>query len=263
MRITEIDKIHSRDFDGYDAISFPDSQKDRLQPLPGRSGYFYYLNNAQFQSIINLISPDKKKIVATLKLDPYNFPIPNTVQVDSISVDPRHRGQGLGLALYGIVLTIMRRTLVSGDQQTPDGRRMWTVLYDLQRKIPNLSVRGYFTIADYDFDDEKDIPIILGQLGAEYLGTIKNFHMFAFDVNPNTTGKELEANIKTKFSKIYNNDYDIINSVGLFAQVRNRLDEKKKRRRRTPQAFSGGWPYYYGGFAGSGDAGSDGGGGEG
>jgi hypothetical protein len=87
--------------------------------------------------------------------------------------------------------------------------------------------------------------------------------MFAFDVSPNITGKELEANIKTKFSKIYNNDYDIINSVGLFAQVRNRLDEKKKRRRRTSQAFSGGWPYYYGGVVGSGDAGSEGGGGEG
>jgi len=261
MRITEIDKLYSRDFEGYDSISFPDSQKDRLRPLPGRSGYFYYFSNNQY--IINLVSPDKKKIVATLKLEPYNFPIPNTVQVYSISVDPRYRGQGLGLALYGIVLTIMGRTLVSGNQQTPSGRRMWTVLYDLQRKIPNLSVRGYFTIADHDFDDEKDIPIILGQLGAEYLGTIKNFHMFAFDVNPNTTGKELEANIKTRFSKIYNNDFYIIDSVGLFAQVRNRLDEKKKRRRRTPQAFSGGWPYYYGGVVGSGDAGSEGGGGEG
>jgi len=219
MRITEIDKIYSRDFDGYDAISFPDSQKDRLRPLPGKSGYFYYLNNTRFQSIINLISPDKKKIIATLKLDPYNFPIPNTVQVDSISVDPRYRGQRLGLALYGIVLTIMGRTLVSGDMQTPDGRRMWTILYNLQRQIPNLSVRGYFTIADYDLDDDKDLPVILGELGVEYLGTIKNFHMFAFDVSPNATGKELEANIKTKFSKIYNNDSYIINSVGLFAKV--------------------------------------------
>jgi hypothetical protein len=123
------------------------------------------------------------------------------------------------LALYGIVLAVLRKTLVSGDMQTTNGRRMWTILYNLQRQIPNLVVRGYFTIADYDFDDEKDIPIIIGQLGSEYLGQLGLFHVFAFDVNPNIKGKELEATIKTRFSKIYNNDSDIVNSVGLFARI--------------------------------------------
>jgi hypothetical protein len=43
--------------------------------------------------------------------------------------------------------------------------------------------------------------------------------VFAFDVSPNIKGNELEATIKTRFSKIYNNDSDIVNTVGLFARI--------------------------------------------
>jgi hypothetical protein len=216
MKLTEIEKIPVSSFRGYDSTAIPTNLKINFKPLPGKSGYFYYLNRT---GSVYIVTPDKKKIIAELKLDPYNFPIDNTVQVNTISVDPDYRGQGLGLALYGIVLAVLRKTLVSGDMQTPNGRRMWTILYNLQRQIPNLVVRGYFTIADYDFDDEKDIPIIMGQLGSEYLGQLGLFHVFAFDVNPNIKGKELEATIKTRFSKIYNNDFDIVNSVGLFARI--------------------------------------------
>jgi len=215
MKLTEIEKIPAAAFRGYDAKQLS-HHKPHLKPLPGNSGYFYYTYN---RNDIGIVTPDKENEVASLELDPYSFPIKDAVQVSTITVDPKYRGQGLGLALYGIVLAVLGKTLVSGDMQTPKGRQMWTILYNLQRQIPNLAVRGYFTIADYDFDDEKDIPIIVGQLGSEYLGQLGLFHVFAFDVNPNIKGKELEATIKTRFSKIYNNDFDIVNSVGLFARI--------------------------------------------
>lgn len=215
MKLTEIEKIPAAAFRGYDAKQLSHHKPD-LKPLPGNSGYFYYTDN---RNNIGIVTSDKKNEVASLKLDSYFFPVEDAVQVSTITVDPKYRGQGLGLALYGIVLAVLRKTLVSGDMQTPKGRQMWTILYNLQKQIPSLVVRGYFTISDYNFDDEKDIPIIVGQLGSEYLGRVGLYHTFAFDIRPNITGKELEADIKTVFSKIYNNDSDIVNTVGLFARI--------------------------------------------
>lgn len=215
MIVSEIIKIPASEYEGKQSTLLPDNQKNNLERLPGRSGYFYLADKS---SSVKIVTPDRNRIVAELKLDQYIFPLPNTVQVDTISVDQNYKGQGLGLALYGVVLTIMKKTLVSGDIQTPGGRRMWAILWNLQQTIPNLRVRGYFSISDYSMDDDRDIPVIVGKLGAEYLGTINHYHMFAFDVNPTQTGKELEATIKTKFSKIYGNEF-YVNSVGLFARI--------------------------------------------
>jgi hypothetical protein len=96
---------------------------------------------------------------------------------------------------------------------------MWTVLWNLQKRIPRLSVRGYFSIADDQIDDAEDIPVIVGELGAEYLGEVNNYHVFAFDVNPRATGRELKAEIETEFSKIYGNTVDRVNEVGLLARI--------------------------------------------
>ena len=44
----------------------------------------------------------------------------------------------------------------------------------------------------------------MGQLGGDYIGqSPAGRRIFAFDVQPNTTGKELEAYVKTNMSKIY------------------------------------------------------------
>jgi len=44
----------------------------------------------------------------------------------------------------------------------------------------------------------------MGQLGGEHIGRTENGEaFFAFDVQPTTTGKELEAHVKTSLSNIY------------------------------------------------------------
>jgi hypothetical protein len=46
----------------------------------------------------------------------------------------------------------------------------------------------------------------MGQLGGEHIGRAENGEtFFAFDVQPSTTGQELEAHVKTSLSKIYGN----------------------------------------------------------
>ena len=139
------------------------------------------------------------------------FPLRGAVQVEVITVDEDYRGQGIAKALYGIVLTIMKLPLVAGDSQTPGGRINWVSL----ASIPGVIMKGYAGLENYELapnmpsqakQAEKNIDTTMGQLGGDYIGqSPAGRHIFAFDVQPNTTGKELEAYVKTKMSKIYGN----------------------------------------------------------
>jgi hypothetical protein len=63
---------------------------------------------------------------------------------------------------------------------------------------------------------EKNIDILMGQLGAQYLGLDqRGYQYFSFDVRPGRTGKELEAVVKTRLSQVYNEKYGVI--TGLYA----------------------------------------------
>ena len=127
------------------------------------------------------------------------FPIPNAVQVNTITVDEDYRGQGIAKALYGIVLTIMKLPLVAGNTQTPGGRKNWVSLAG----IPGVEMKGYVGLETYDLNS-RNIDTVMGQLGGEHLGQAADGEQFfAFDVQPATTGQELEAHVKTSLSKIY------------------------------------------------------------
>jgi GNAT superfamily N-acetyltransferase len=162
-----------------------------------------------------------------------SFPLPGAVQVGTITVDEDYRGAGLAKALYGIVLTIMKRPLLAGSSQTPGGRRNWMSL----SQIPGLQLKGYMRIDDKDLQPldparsdywvdkgwivrqnkavEKSIDTIMGKLGGEYIGkNNENMHYFAFDVKPNTTRQELQAYVDTNLSKVYGN---YTSDTGLFA----------------------------------------------
>jgi GNAT superfamily N-acetyltransferase len=59
--------------------------------------------------------------------------------VETVATDPDYRGQGLGKALYGIALNILKLTLEAGDTQTKHGQAMWLML----NSIPGVEVLGY------------------------------------------------------------------------------------------------------------------------
>jgi hypothetical protein len=114
--------------------------------------------------------------------------------------------------------------LLAGTSQTPGGRRNWVSL----SSIPGVQMKGYIGIDENSLDTtspgrftnpkkaEKNIDIIMGQLGGQYIGYDKYYgtHYFAFDVKPTTTGKELEAAIKTKLNQLYGG---FSSSSGLYA----------------------------------------------
>ena len=186
--------------------------------------------NAEMQAKFNR-APGK--LIGELTVHkPYGLPLKNAVQVGTITVDEDYRGIGLAKALYGIVLTIMKRPLVAGTSQTPGGRRNWVSI----SQIPGVQMKGYFSIDKDDLetrdtknlgrlDDpsyvkyrnkqaEKTIDTIMGKLGGQYIGKDVDDLYFAFDVKPTTTGKELEAYVKTNLNQVYS-DYD--SSTGLYA----------------------------------------------
>jgi ribosomal protein S18 acetylase RimI-like enzyme len=178
------------------------------------------------------------KLIGQLTVDAVgrNFPLPGAVQVGTITVDEDYRGVGLAKAMYGIVLTIMKRPLLAGTSQTPGGRRNWLSL----SQIPGVEMKGYIRISDGDLQTrdpskennyydrrwvagqnktvEKTIDTIMGKLGGEYIGKnnhgTHSTHYFAFDVRPNTSKQELEAYVNTNLNKVYGGDYG---SGGLYA----------------------------------------------
>lgn len=159
------------------------------------------------------------KLIGKLTVDSVgrSFPMPGAVQVGTITVDEDYRGGGIAKALYGIVLTIMKRPLLAGSSQTPGGRRNWVSL----SQVPGVQMKGYVSVDDDELDTdpilqgtrsatraEKNIDTIMGKLGGEYIGqNNRGEHYFAFDVKPNTTKQELEAYVNTNLSRVYSSGY--------------------------------------------------------
>jgi GNAT superfamily N-acetyltransferase len=166
------------------------------------------------------------QLVGKLDVEAAEFPMKGAVQVNTITVDEDYRGRGIAKALYGIVLTIMRRPLVAGSSQTPGGRRNWASL----SQIPGVQMKGYVILDEEDLETdpydsdarwskkaEQNIDTIMSKLGGQYIGSQPGEYYFAFDVQPASTGKELKAYVDTNLSKVYSNGYRQGSQYGLFA----------------------------------------------
>lgn len=241
--LTEIERLNKNDFTGgkdYLNRNGPAKNLKNIKPLPGGSGFYYHVGKKSIYGGIDISILDKsgKEVIGYLTL--YNrgkaFPIPNTYYVHAITVDEDYRNQGIGKALYGIALTILKVTLLSGTSQTPGGRKNWLSLAN----IPGVAIKGYVVLEEYDIKTdreidkkshdkydierinrqnaraEKGINVLMGKLGGQYMGSAHDDVYFAFDVVPGTS--ELQPAVKTSLSKLYHSEYNMEFSTGLYAQ---------------------------------------------
>jgi len=78
---------------------------------------------------------------------------------------------------------------------------------------------GYLAIKDTVIDDS-DIDTLMGKLGAQYIGDTKiygsQYRYFSFAVQSDNTGRELEAAVKTRISKLYDGQ-DLRVRTGMYA----------------------------------------------
>lgn len=216
--LTEIENMYQQSFSG----GKKDLQGNKidistLKYLPGGSGYMYTINKLSYITQIMIADPksDATKPIALLTVSTTKYPFSKPpLQVGTITVDEDYRGRGLAKALYGIVLTIMKKPLVSGDMQTPGGKRNWLSLVN----IPGVEIKGIIRISNnelivrdlnYSGTNEKNVDkkiTQLMQLGGQFLGKNEYASYWAFDVVPGKS--QLHPYIKNKLSKLYGYDSD-------------------------------------------------------
>lgn len=224
--ITEIDRISAGTYSGgKDELESYRVDGNRPKPLPGGSGFKYYTKKAPGSGSIGIYITDQSgtTIIGKLSLYQYkSFPVKGAYRVSTITTDEEYRGQGLGTALYGIALSILKIPLVSGDSQTPGGRANWVRM----AKIAGCEVIGYAKIPDDAFltrkpqafnpqyvekmNKEADTVMdrIMG-IGGEYWGKAKtdfggSYHFFGLPVKVN--GGELKNAIAGSNVNLYKDE---------------------------------------------------------
>jgi GNAT superfamily N-acetyltransferase len=219
--LIEIDRLQSQYFTGgkEELERYKAPAKKQLHPLPGGTDLQYSMDKNPHGYYVTIVDPGlpgitQPVVVANLSL--VDGVLPDSVQVGMITVDEDYRGRGLAKALYGIVLTIMKKTLISGSSQTPGGRRNWLSL----AAIPGVEVKGLVLLSNRDTDTtvgdpksrynkyvEKTIDRVM-ELGGQFISRDKNYNYWAFDVVP---GKgQLEPAVRNALSKLYGYDSDAL-----------------------------------------------------
>jgi len=206
--LTEIENFPQDHFrGGKDSLyNYSTPGKKHLRALPGGTDLMYSITSTVDGTDVHIVDPGipgttKPSIVAGLSL--YQGVIPDSVQVGSITVDEDYRGRGLARALYGIVLTIMKKTLISGSSQTPGGRRNWLSL----ASIPGVEIKGLLDLADFQLDKSRQVDNTIDQLmqlGGQFVAKNNNYTYWAFDVVPGNG--QLTPAVKNKLSKLYGYD---------------------------------------------------------
>jgi GNAT superfamily N-acetyltransferase len=136
MRFYEIARIPQGDFGDKDTL-LPMPTRPKTKPLPGGSQFSYAVNK-QDPEFMEIMIFDGDTLAAELDLGATLDPL-KTWQVETVTTDPDYRGRGLGKALYGIALTILKLTVEAGSTQTKHGQAMWLML----NSIPGVEVLGY------------------------------------------------------------------------------------------------------------------------
>ena len=134
--LDEIARIPQGDFGDKDTLE-PMPTKPKTKSLPGGSRFSYAVNRKD-PEFMEIMIFDGDALVAEMDLGATLDPL-KTWRVETIATDPDYRGQGLGKALYGIALTILKLTVEAGATQTKHGQAMWIML----NSIPGVEVLGY------------------------------------------------------------------------------------------------------------------------
>ena len=134
--ISRLPKKDAGDFGDKGTIVAP-KHAVKKNPLPGGSKFTYAVDQTG-QGDIEIMIFDGETIAAELDLFETQD-VTDAWRVETVVVDPDYRGQGLGKALYGIALSILRLTVEAGDAQTRHGQQMWLML----NSIPGVEVVGY------------------------------------------------------------------------------------------------------------------------
>ena len=170
--VMEIARIPQGDFGDADTLKLPKYDVEKKE-LPGGSGFTYAVGKKGSEELEIMIF-DGDTLAAELDLF-YTQDATKAWRISTVAVDPKYRSRGLGKALYGIALSILRLTLEAGDTQTKHGQRMWLML----NSIPGVEVQGYNMERT---DQYRPRP------GDEIVAQDKTWTRYTFPVKPGVRG---------------------------------------------------------------------------
>ena len=166
--VKEIARIPQGDFGDADTLVAPKHAVEKKE-LPGGSGFTYAVDKTGTGNLEIMIF-DGDTLAAELDLFETQD-VTGAWRVETVAVNPEYRSRGLGKALYGIALSILRLTVEAGDTQTKHGRRMWLML----NSIPGVEVVGYNMERTPDYKSGPNDKIIAQD---------KNWTKYTFPVRP-------------------------------------------------------------------------------
>ena len=170
MRFFEIARIPQGDFGDADTLKAPKYDIEK-KPLPGGGGFTYAVGQPDpVHEDLEIMIFDGDTLAAELDLF-YTQDATKAWRVNTVTVDPEYRSRGLGKALYGIALSILKLTLEAGDTQTKHGQRMWLML----NSIPGVEVLGY---------NMERTPEYQARPGDKIVAQDKNWTRYTFPVKP-------------------------------------------------------------------------------
>ena len=172
MLLNEIFMIDPADFPGDESeiggLKFSDKREknayEKRRALPGGSGLEWFAMKDPNEARFFITDPEMKvkdeddiPVIGRLVVNQWNRDQPGggVWTVDSVGVLPEYRGKKIGLALYGIALTIFKIHLASGEAQTPNGRKMWSDISSVPGvKIGMLVRRVRKFVSDRNFTEK-------------------------------------------------------------------------------------------------------------
>jgi GNAT superfamily N-acetyltransferase len=132
----------------------PPDASIKKKELPGGSGYTYAVEK-NGQGNLEIMIFDGEKLAAELDLFETQDVL-GTWGVETVVVERPYRGQGLGKALYGIALSILKLTIEAGQTQTKHGQAMWLML----NSIPGVEVKGYNMVPTDKYQPNKNDTVV-------------------------------------------------------------------------------------------------------
>ena len=169
----------------------PSSDGKALEGFPGLTYQIEgsknpYSGAANGNLRLNIFDGETQVAESSASPNSYNFPL-KCHQISTIKVSPAYQGKGLASKMYQLWLNM--GPVLSDEYQTPNGRKMWSALYNK----PNVAVKGYFLLPT-DSTDSKLIDNIM-ERGGQYLGVTRgNAHCFLYDVVPGKTNLQAFVN---------------------------------------------------------------------
>lgn len=242
MKINEIASIRKADYLGGQAfLNYVNNNMENSRPLYAGSKIQYIMRPGHFhKAAIYLIdTANSNIIVGKLILGKTYFPTKEHKSwaqhdqagtVEAVTVHEDYRNQGLAKAMYRIALLPppygAGAIVVSGSEQTPDGRMMWATLHDMD----DIAVQGYLSInkkgltADpiaYSSFHDPEIKIMveklsdaIANLNGQYMGEKHDQYVFVFPVTVHN--REIAA--LGRDIKIYKEFEEPFTYVGLVAR---------------------------------------------